>query len=368
MRNIFLLFLWISSLSLTGQKNNNLERAIPEDYGISSETILEFINTAEEKIDAIHSLMIVKNDKVITEGWWSPYEKNTPHELWSLSKSFTSTAIGFAVQEDLLSIYDLVISFFPDKKPKDISWQLNQLRIVDLLTMSTGHVSEPNIYREELDWVSKFLSSEIKYMPGTHFMYNTPATYILSAIIQKVTNEKLVDYLYPRLFKPLGIDKPEWEEDPIGINVGGWGLHLKTEDIAKFGQLYLKKGNWNGKQILSEEWINSATSKQVSNGSNPFNDWTQGYGFQFWRSRYNSYRGDGAMGQFCLVIPEKDMVIAITSGTNDLALVMELVWDIILPNTSETKIIKSDIAYNKLKKKLSSLSLNPYSNRMGVKN
>ena len=135
----------------------------------------------------------------------------------------------------------MVISFFPDKKPKDISWQLNQLRIVDLLTMSTGHVSEPNIYREELDWVSKFLSSEIKYMPGTHFMYNTPATYILSAIIQKVTNEKLVDYLYPRLFKPLGIDKPEWEEDPIGINVGGWGLHLKTEDIAKFGQLYLKK-------------------------------------------------------------------------------------------------------------------------------
>ena len=188
--------------------------------------------------------------------------------------------------------------------------------------MSTGHVSEPNIYREELDWVSKFLSSEIKYMPGTHFMYNTPATYILSAIIQKVTNEKLVDYLYPRLFKPLGIDKPEWEEDPIGI----------------------------------------------SNGSNPINDWAQGYGFQFWRSRYNSYRGDGAMGQFCLVIPEKDMVIAITSGTNDLALVMELVWDIILPNTSETKIIKSDIAYNKLKKKLSSLSLNPYSNRMGVKN
>ena len=368
MRNIFLLFLWISSLSLTGQKNNNLDRAIPEDYGISSETILEFINTAEEKLDAIHSLMIVKNDKVITEAWWSPYEKNTPHELWSLSKSFTSTAIGFAVQEDLISIYDMVISFFPDKKPKDISWQLNQLRIVDLLTMSTGHVSEPNIYREELDWVSKFLSSEIKYMPGTHFMYNTPATYILSAIIQKVTNEKLVDYLYPRLFKPLGIDKPEWEEDPIGINVGGWGLHLKTEDIAKFGQLYLKKGNWNGKQILSEEWINSATSKQVSNGSNPINDWSQGYGFQFWRSRYNSYRGDGAMGQFCLVIPEKDMVIAITSGTNDLALVMELVWDIILPNTSETKIIKSDIAYNKLKKKLSSLSLNPYSNRMGVKN
>jgi CubicO group peptidase (beta-lactamase class C family) len=367
MRHIYLLILWISSLTLTAQNNYDLERAIPEDFGISSETILAFINSAEEKIDAIHSLMIVKNDKVITEAWWSPYDQNTPHELWSLSKSFTSTAIGFAVQENLLSINDLVISFFPEKNPKDITWQLKELRVVDLLTMSTGHVKEPSIYREEYDWVSKFLGSEIKYMPGTHFMYNTPATYMLSAIIQKVANEKLVDYLYPRLFEPLGIDKPEWEEDPLGINVGGWGLHLKTEDIAKFGQLYLNNGNWNGNQILSEEWISSATSKQVSNGSNPNNDWTQGYGFQFWRSRYNSYRADGAMGQFCLVIPEKDMVIAITSGTNNLALIMKLVWDIILPNTSKTKLIKNDFAYNTLKKKISLLSLNPYSEKKPIK-
>ncbi len=299
MRSKLLLFFLLFSFLNEAQVQTKLERGIPEIEGLSSGAILNFINKAEEKIDAIHSLMIVKNGKVISEGWWKPYNKNSPHELWSLSKSFTSTAVGFAVNEGLLSIDDLVISFFPDKVPDKPSWQLEQLRIVDLLTMNTGHVKEPKLNAGEGDWEFNFLNSDIQFMPGTHFLYNTPATFMLSSIIQKVSGEMLVDYLYPRLFEPLGIEKPDWEMNEDGVNVGGWGLHLKTEDIAKFGLLYLNKGMWNEKQILPRKWIEDATSKQVSNGSNPTNDWAQGYGYQFWRSRHNSYRGDGAMGQFC---------------------------------------------------------------------
>mgnify|MGYP001225140379 CR=1 FL=1 len=226
---LLLIFLFVSFIT-NAQINTKLERGIPENEGLSSSAILNFINETEEKVDDIHSLMIVKNGKVVSEGWWNPYNENSPHELWSLSKSFTSTAVGLAVSEGLLSINDLVMSFFPEKIPEKPSWQLKQLRIVDLLTMNTGHVKEPKLNTADGDWESNFLSSDIQFMPGTHFLYNTPASFMLSSIIQKVTGEKLVDYLYPRLFEPLGIEKPDWEMNQAGVNVGGWGLHLKTED------------------------------------------------------------------------------------------------------------------------------------------
>jgi CubicO group peptidase (beta-lactamase class C family) len=358
------LFLLFVSIQLSAQTGISLQRSTPEAEGLSSEVITSFIGALEQEIDAPHSLMIVKNGKVVTEAWWDPYNAQTPHELWSLSKSFTSTAIGFAVQEGLLSIDDLVISFFPDKIPENPDWQLKQLRVKDLLTMTTGHNKEPFPADTDDDWVKTFLDSELPYLPGTHFMYNTPATYMLSAIIHKISGEKLIDYLYPRLFEPLQIEKPQWEMDPKGINTGGWGLHLKTEDITKFGQFYLQKGKWNGSQLLSQDWITMATSKQVSNGSNPDNDWMQGYGFQFWRSRYNTYRGDGAMGQFCLVFPDQDTVVAITSGTNNMGEIMQLTWDIILPVLKEGKIPRNDQALLALQKKIASLKIKAVEGQM----
>lgn len=358
------LFFLFVSIQLSAQTGISLQRSTPEAEGLSSEVITSFIGALEQEIDAPHSLMIVKNGKVVTEAWWDPYNAQTPHELWSLSKSFTSTAIGFAVQEGLLSIDDLVISFFPDKIPENPDWQLKQLRVKDLLTMTTGHNKEPFPADTDDDWVKTFLDSELPYLPGTHFMYNTPATYMLSAIIHKISGEKLIDYLYPRLFEPLQIEKPQWEMDPKGINTGGWGLHLKTEDIAKFGQFYLQKGKWNGSQLLSQDWITMATSKQVSNGSNPDNDWMQGYGFQFWRSRYNTYRGDGAMGQFCLVFPDQDTVVAITSGTNNMGEIMQLTWDIILPVLKEGKIPRNDQALLALQKKIASLKIKAVEGQM----
>lgn len=361
MKKIFLatfVLIVFSSLNILAQHSSTyFPRNTPEAEGIKSSAILEFIERAEKEIDAMHSFMIIRHGNLIAEGWWDPYSPESPHVMHSLSKSFTSTAVGFAVEEGLISLNDLVISFFPDRIQKDLDWQWKEMRIKDLLTMNTGQINEPWPQEDITDWVQYFLDSEVELMPGTHFKYNSPATYVLSAILQKVSGEKLVDFLDTRFFQPLEIKKPEWDTCPRGINTGGWGLHIVTEDIAKLGQFYLQKGNWKGKQLISKHWVEMATSKQVSNGSNPESDWAQGYGFQFWRSRHNTYRGDGAMGQFCLIMPKQDAVIAITAGTNDLSGIIQLVWDVLLPAMKETKYASNVTEVSKLQKKTQHLKI-----------
>ena len=315
--------------TLNGQ-SAALPRSTPESQGVSSAVVREFIETADQQVNSMHSFMLVRHGKVVAEAWWQPESPEKKHVLWSLSKSFTSTAVGLAVHEGKLSVDDLVLDFFPDDTPAEPSANLKAMRVRDLLTMSAGHQDEVN-WRAAPDWVKAFLSHPVPHKPGTHFRYNTPATYMLSAIVQKVTGQTVLEYLTPRLFEPLGIENPKWDASPQGISIGGYGLFIRTEDIAKFGQLYLQRGMWNGKQILPAEWVDLATSRQVSNGSNPDSDWNQGYGFQFWRSRHGAYRGDGKDGQFCIVMPEQDAVIAITANTGNMQAELNIVWDQLLP-------------------------------------
>src|SRR5205085_2375675 len=245
------------------------------------------------------------------EGWWAPYEAEAPHSLYSLSKSFTSTAVGLAIAEGKLSLDDPVLRFFPEDAPAEPSNNLKAMRVSDLLRMSTGHQTEPS-RTPARPWTKAFLAQPVPFKPGTHFLYNTSATYMLSAIVQKATGMTVLDYLRPRLFGPLGIENPTWEASPQGISAGGYGLSVRTEDIAKFGQLYLQKGKWDGKQLVPEAWVEAGTARQTSNGSNPKSDWDQGYGYQFGRRRRGAYRGDGAVGQVWVVLPEQDAVVAIT--------------------------------------------------------
>ncbi len=331
-----------------------LPRSTPESQGVSSAAIRDFLETADRKVNSMHSFMLVRHGHVVVEAWWQPEAADKPHVLWSLSKSFTSTAVGLAVAEGKLSIDDPVLKFFPDDPPPESSANLKAMRIRDLLTMNAGHQDELN-WREADHWVKAFLAHPVPHKPGTHFRYNTPATYMLSAIVQQVTGETVLDYLTPRLFDPLGITKPKWETSPQDISIGGYGLYLRTEDIAKFGQLYLQKGEWNGKQLIPTSWIEQATSKQVSNGSNPESDWDQGYGFQFWRCRHGAYRGDGKDGQFCIVLPEQDAVIAITANTGNLQAELNIVWDKLLPAFSEQPLEENPVQKAKLKVMISQL-------------
>ena len=329
-----LLLFVCAALGASKEAPFSLPRSAPETQGISSADLLGFVNEAEQKLNALHSFMLVRHGQVVAEGWWKPYAADEPHMLYSLSKSFTSTAVGLAVAEGKLKVDDPVLGFFPDEAPAEPSANLKAMRVRDLLTMSTGH-HEDDVkdfpYQSDDSVVKAFLARPVSHKPGTFFFYNTPASYMLSAIVQKVTGQPVVEYLRPRLFDPLGIENPTWDASKQGVSLGGFGLNVRTEDIARFGQLYLQKGMWQGKQLLPAAWVETATSRMMSNGSSPSSDWEQGYGYQFWRSRHGFYRGDGAHGQFCLVLPQYDAVVAITSGTRDMGSVMNLVWERLVP-------------------------------------
>jgi CubicO group peptidase (beta-lactamase class C family) len=319
--------LFIAVVTRAGQP---LPRATPESQGVSSAQVQAYVEAADAKVDTMHGFVLVRHGNVVAEGWWKPQSSETPHAMHSLSKSFTSTAVGFAVSEGKFSVDDLVLKFFQEDAPEKPTENLRKMRVRDLLTMSTGHRDKVPL-GDEVPWTQSFLRSPVEFKPGTHFFYNSAGTYMLSAIVQKTTGQTVLDYLRPRLFEPLGIDDATWMTSPQGIATGGWGLSLRTEDIAKFGLLYLQKGKWNGKQLIPESWVEMATSKQTSTGSDPASDWDQGYGFQFWRCRHGAFRGDGAFGQFCIMMPEQDAVLAITADNKDMQRELNVVWDNLLP-------------------------------------
>jgi CubicO group peptidase (beta-lactamase class C family) len=335
---------------------NDLPRSSPEAQGISSSDILAFIEAADREIDTMNSFILVRHGHVVAEGYWSPYDARTRHQLYSLTKSFTSTAVGIAVSEGKLSLDDPVLKFFPDEAPAQPSDNLKAVRVRDLLSMSVGHHKEAPFGSTE-NWVASFLAQPVEHKPGTFFLYNTPASNTLSAIVQKVTGMTEEEYLRPRLLEPLGIRDYVWDKNPQGVTIGGFGLNVKTEDIARFGQLYLQKGEWQGKQLVPKSWVELATSRQVSNGSNPSSDWDQGYGFQFWRCRNGFYRGDGAFGQYCIVLPQYDAVVAITSGVRNMQAVMNLVWDRLVPAMKADALPTDNAAREKLDKTLASLKV-----------
>jgi CubicO group peptidase (beta-lactamase class C family) len=322
-------------------------RCTPEEQGISSAIIADFVATIDHSIHSLHSFMLLRRGNLVAEGWWQPWRPRTPHMLFSLSKSFTSTAVGLAIDEGRLTVEEPVFSFFPADAPKKVSANLAAMKVHHLLSMSTGHDLDTTerVFRQRNPFKA-FLGLQVEHTPGTHFVYNSAASYMLAAIVQKLSGKTLLEYLTPRLFEPLGITGATWETHPNGVNFGGWGLKIKTEDIARFGQLYLQKGVWNGQQILPEAWVKIATAKQVSNGNDPNSDWAQGYGYQFWRCRHNIYRGDGAFGQFCIVMPEQEAVLAMTAGVSDMQPVLNVVWEKLLPGMEKEKL-PNDEARNK---------------------
>jgi CubicO group peptidase (beta-lactamase class C family) len=352
---------FLAASSRTHAANMPLPRSTPEAQGVSSQAICDFVDEAN-KINTLHSFIIVRHGQVIAEGWWRPEAADKPHVLASLSKSFNSTAVGLAVEEGKLKLDDPVLKFFSADAPDDVSDNLKAMTVRDLLTMTCGHDTEPKALFGAPS-VKQFLAHPVPHKPGTHFQYNTMGSYTLSAIVTKVTGKTTLEYLKPRLFEPLGIEDPEWGNSPEGNSLGGYGLKLRTEDIAKFGQLYLQKGKWNDKQLIPEKWVEQATSKQVPNDQESHSkigvDWKQGYGFQFWRCTHNAFRGDGAGGQLCVVIPDKDAVIAITADTGNFQGEMNAIWDNLFP-AFEAEALPDDAAgREKVKQVIAKLEAHP---------
>lgn len=344
--------------------DNNLPVSQPEKEGVSSEAILRFIEAMSQSPHELHGFVFLRHGRIIAEGWNYPYSRDLRHTLYSTSKSFTSTAVGFAVTEKKLSLDDKVISFFPDELPDTVSANLADMRIRDLITMSAGQDPDPTfVVSRDSNWVRSFLAVPVLHKPGSKFLYNSLATYMLSAIVQKVTGEKIIDYLTPRLFGPLGISGMDWEVDARGINTGGWGLRLRTLDMARFGQLLLQHGEWNGKQVIPAEWVTEATTFKIdqdpsaSPSRRDSSDWLQGYCYQFWRCRNNAFRADGAYGQFIIVMPDQDAVIAIQSESPDMQAEIDLVWQYLLPAMQKESLPENKEKASELAKTLASMAL-----------
>ena len=335
--------------------------ATPESQGVSSHAISAWIDASEKALDALHSFVLLRHGKLVAEGYWKPYAQDRTHMLYSHSKSFTATAVGFLADEGKVDLDERVVDIFPDKLPEKPSENLLRMRVRDLLTMNTGSERDSIGSLSQTangDWVMAFLAHPVEKDPGTWFVYNTGATYMLSAIVEKKSGERLMDFLGSRLFAPLGIEKAWSTTCPKGIACGGYGMNMTTRDLAAFGQFCLQRGRWNGRQLLSADWIALMTSKQTGTRDNPKGDWGQGYGFQFWRCRpAGVYRADGARGQFTIVMPEQDAVLSLMSGVDDMQRELSLVWEHLLPALKDAPLPEDAESVARLNGKCAALTL-----------
>lgn len=344
MKKNVLAVLCLLALASCGRSSDKLPRM---SYPGSEAFKTVFYDVWSQGTNELHSLMVLKDGKVIFEHYETGHGPDELHILWSASKTFTATAVGFACQDDLLSIEDKVISFFTSEElPKTISPWLAQMTVRDLLIMSSGigaDIREQTRRRDDLNWAKETLNHVVHFEPGTLFEYNSMDTYLLSVIVSKVTGISLEDYLNKKLFRHLGIRDWVWEKSPQGYNAGGWGLFLKLEDFAKMGQFMLQKGVWNGVRLLDEAWFNQAMSPQIYQyqgrgvseewiTAHADDDWNQGYGYQMWCCTHGAYRLDGAWSQLCVIIPEKHAVVATFAHTPNGKTLLDSIWKNIYDN------------------------------------
>ncbi|MBR4457844.1 MAG: serine hydrolase [Clostridia bacterium] len=310
----------------------------PEEAGVSSAGLLRFLDAWERERGTVqfHSMILLRHGKIVCRMNFAPYDDVTPHTMFSLSKSFTSAAAGFAVSEGKLRWDSSVVDVLPEEIPEGRAEELRCVTLEALLCMGSGldPASDSPSRTPGVTWARHVLSHKPVHPPMTHFHYNSFGTYLVSCMVQKAVGENIRDYLIPRLFQPLGIGVPEWDMSPEGVCCGGFGLHLKAEDIARFGQCLLQKGVRDGRQVLPEGWVELATREHIANYAGEReegNEWGQGYGFQFWRCIDGRYRGDGAMGQACIVDEARDAVLAVTCGTGDMGTEFRLIREHIFP-------------------------------------
>lgn len=308
-------------------KYTDLEHVTPESVGVKSSAIKAFINEINEKKLGLQSFTVVRHGKVCAQCFWKPYAAEYPHVLYSMSKSVTSTAVGFAVSEGLLSLDDKVSDFFPEYKSAKLPFN-KKLTVRMLLTMRSDKFITVAEEKGNRDWIKQFFEAPFLFPPNSKFNYISENTFMLSAIISRVTGMSMLDYLYPRMFAPLGIEKPFWETDGKGNNSAGWGLYMKSEDLAKFFLPYINNGKWlDGTQLVPAEWVREATKKQTDSVNDGYIDNMCGYGYQFWRNPVsNSYRADGLFGQRCYMFPEYDALVVLNSGESEDYKIMKVFW------------------------------------------
>lgn len=328
-----ILFSFVLSLfaSVASAQINELPRSTPEEQGVPSKALVALFDSLHLMPQTdIHSMIVMRHGKVVGEFYPAPFAAEYQHTQYSSSKTLVSMAVGIAIDENRLRLTDRVAAFFPEYLPETISPRLAAMTVRDLLTMTSGIKPDWGMRSKGREWIKTFLSKEVVNKPGEVFAYDSMVTYMLSAIVQKVTGMKTLDYLKEKLFNKMNISVVNWEESPEGVNTGGWGLHIQSESLAKVGQMWLDGGVWNGEQLISKKWIAQMNTRQANGGD-------YGYGFQTWMCAWpGTVRADGALGQYVIVVPDKDVVIVLTeaSFTNGKPQ-RGLIWNKFLPSLSD---------------------------------
>lgn len=349
-RTLTVVLVLIVSVAAFGRNRQPLKYASAEEMarfkGVC-DTVMMLTNS--DGVNEMHSLMVLKDGKIVYERYWDGHDKDEMHVMWSASKSLTSLAIGFCVDEGLLTVDDKVVKFFRDDELPEVRHEyLEKMTVKDLLTMSSGW-GEDNVIASYAryfmeDWIRPQMAADFSFEPGTAFNYNSTNTFILSVIVSRVTGKTLADYLDAKLFKPLGIRDYICQTSPEGYGCGGWGFYMNLESLAKIGQLMLQKGEWKGHRLISSEWIEEAASPQIKTyaGNKEFTeekiaeieanaDGETGYGYQIWMGRCGSYRFDGAYGQYNIILPEQNAVVTMFQYNNVPHTARNNVYDRIVP-------------------------------------
>lgn len=313
---------------------SRLPRSAPIDEGIAPGLLVDFFRGLRRRGLSLDSLMIARHGRVVAEKWWWPHSPDQVHTLHSATKSITGTAAGFALAEGLLRLDDLVVDFFPNELPRQVSPDLAAMRVRDLLTMRTGHasgISGATWRGIPTSWIREFLAEPVTEPPGTRFVYSSATSHVLGAAVAVAAGQDMLAYLTPRLFEPLRISDVIWDRDPEGYRTGGNGLSLRTEDFLSYGQLHLQDGRWNGRQVLPDGWVRQATHRHVPEAvagvwdgrrfvggpgdSSPGP--AEGYGYHLWLGADGSYNAGGIFGQYCIVAPELDLVLGMTGSIGE---------------------------------------------------
>jgi CubicO group peptidase (beta-lactamase class C family) len=364
---------------------DHLPRATPQSRSTDPAAILAVLDAIERQDIELHSLLIWQQDALIAEAYWAPFSAERPHMMHSVTKSFTSMAVGLAIGEGLMSVDDPVIGFFPEHAGLNTSNNMAAMRVEHLLTMTSGHgrgISGGAWRRIKTSWIEDFLRQPVPYVPGDVFVYDSAASYMLSAIVQRVTGRTIFDYLQDRIFRPLEISPSlSWDIGTDGVNTGGNGLSCTSADMLKLGILHLQRGEWHGRQLLPRRWVEDATSiriKDVVLGVFTGDHYLgpdeatagvpatrrEGYGYQWWRGPHGSFSANGLFGQYCIVLPEQQAVVAFTGGLSDSdRRVHGLIYDRLRPALGAGTGSRSD--GDALERRLSSLALKTRPGRGG---
>jgi len=359
-RIVWVLFVFAATcLASNAATNTVLPRSNPAQEGVDANAISVFVDSLMNVPETdIHHLVVVRHGKVIAEMHPYPFIKDDVHTLYSCSKTFTMLAIGMLVDDGKLSVNDKVVDLLPEKVPAEKSDALKAMTVKQLLTMTAGIKPWLELRQESDDWARMWIAQPVND-PGK-FQYDSMCTFMLAAIVQRITGKTLLEFLNERFFHPMGIYEADWEESPDGINVGGWGLRLTAESMAKAGICIMNKGRWQGRQLVSAQWIEEA-SQAYAYYSNPGpkpTDTNQGYCYQMWRCLLpNAFRADGAYGQFIVMSPERDLVVVITGVSCNTGKELACIWNQLIPGVKDKPLPADEVAQQNLEKKLAEMRL-----------